>query len=281
MYERVPEFPAVDPILARAREKAAREVANKEHKKLTAKTERAHRQAILTKPYESSPSMMDLLNQCVRVTPAVECNAQDYRIVAKMGRTAADDFLSPHTLSDTEAVVILQFMNVQLPPIWPDGNAWLTCMDILHLENIIRPAIFNQPVEAEPEPEQPEQCPFVYGSREQESWDRAQYRKELNAEISPEFRRGAMSLQLEQALTPADMKRLMVALESMKLPLTAPNVRRAGIQLYGELVTNLTPEEQQQLSASREIDAMTSAEMKSRFGFVNSYAPRGAPARPA
>src|ERR1700687_3030265 len=71
---RVPELAGgFDPKLVAARARAQAETERKQHKKLTAKAERVHRQKILTQPYESSPSMMDLLNQCVRVTPAVEC----------------------------------------------------------------------------------------------------------------------------------------------------------------------------------------------------------------
>jgi len=134
--------------------------------------------------------MIDLLNKCVRVTPDRECSPQDYRIQAKMGRDQADDFLSPNKLSDAEAVTILQFMNVQLPPIWPDGNGWLICMDILHLENIIRPAIRIAPVAEPEEIEAERKNPHVFGSKEYDAWDHAQKVIDVQRE-NPAFRAGA------------------------------------------------------------------------------------------
>jgi hypothetical protein len=197
-----------DPATERARARAQAEIAAKQHGKITKAAERAHRHKLLTQFYQGGPQMMDLLNRSTRKTPDRECTAQDYRLVARMGRIAADDFLSPHVLSDAEAVTILEFMNVQNPPVWPDGNAWLVCMDLLNLEGIIRPAIVNQPVtEAEPAVEgNPYKCSDFSGS-DYARYERQQLVRDHDREHTQVFRAGlnAAAAELGVGISEADV----------------------------------------------------------------------------
>jgi hypothetical protein len=94
----------------------------------------------------------------------------------------------------------MQFMNAQHPPIWPDGNAWLICMDVLHLENIIRPVIFNAPVGAEPEPAVEEKNPFAwsdYNGSDYAKWERQKLVRDFDAEHTAVFRAGLTAAAAE------------------------------------------------------------------------------------
>lgn len=269
---RVSDVRVVDPAVERARVKAAREIANKEHKNISKQAERAHRHKMLSEPYSGTPLLMDLLNTCNRMTPSRILSAQNYKCQCTLGLEQANEFLTS-PLTDAEAVTVLQFFHAQLPNLYPDSTSFIVACDILTAENVIRQTVFSQPVAESPEPVEPEKNPYVWGSSEADLWDRAQYRREFTAEVSREFRKGALSLQLVQELTTADMKRLMVAFENMKLPLTSANVRKAGIKLYGEAVTNLTDEERTSMSQDRELNAMSSEDMKKKYGYVASYDP--------
>ena len=118
----------------------------------------------------------------------------------------------------------------------------LAGFSILVFEGVLRPQVVSE-VQPEPEPV-PETNPFPYDSNprsDHSQWDMAQYRRAKERELSVPFREGALSLGI--ALSEKDMKRLHATLDRLRLPMTAANVRRAGIALWGEAVPTLTPEE--------------------------------------
>ncbi len=237
-----------DPVLERAREKAAREVANKEHKKLTAKAERAHRHKLLTEVYTGSPQLMDLLNTCNRMTPSRVLSSQDYKCQCTMGLERANEFLDP-PLTDAEAVTVMQFFHAQLPNLYPDSTSWIVACDILTAENVIRQTVFFQPV-TEPEPVAAgNPHPYSdYSGSDFAKWERAQLVRDFDQEHLKVFRTGLAAASAELGgleISEADVKFIREKCSSLPFhEWTSERIKNVAVAtLAGPIAVQRDPED--------------------------------------
>lgn len=121
------------------------------------------------------------------------------------------------------------------------------------------PKVESAPVE-EPKPK------HVWGSREKDTADRAEYRRELIVELRPVFLEAISSLEQTSGLTMQQPEReaLLTKFLESKLPVSVRNIRRVALTLFGE-ECGPTPEERAEYCMTRDAHNLTQEQFKEKW----------------